>query len=567
MKNKWEFKPVPQDSTVNLLMEQIHLPKPLAVILAQRGVDDFSSAKTFFRPQLSMLHDPYLMKDMDRAVERIFQAIDKKENILVYGDYDVDGTTSVAMVYDFLKSFYPHVAYYVPDRYTEGYGISRQGVDFASDNDVSLVIALDCGIKALEQIRYAHSKTIDFIVCDHHLPGEELPAAVAVLDPKRRDCAYPYKDLSGCGVGFKLLQALADRLEWEEGKVYEYLDLVVVSIAADIVPMTGENRILSYYGLQKLKDSPRPGLESLLNVNQRTHPNISNIVFSIAPKINASGRLEHASKSIELLLETDAEKVKQFTSEIDEINSERKLTDGSITEKAIRLIREKKEEDRYSTVIYDSTWHKGVLGIVASRLTDTFYRPTLVLTDGKDGDITGSARSVSDFDIYAVIDRCADLLTRYGGHPFAAGLSMPKENLEEFKERFERLVKDRIRPIQRSPTLEIDTELNFSEITPSFLRILKQIRPFGPGNMTPLFYTSNLIGGELDKMGRDKKHLRLSLADPAVRKKFSAVAFGMGELLTDFKYRKFDVVYSIDENHWKGNCYLQLNIRDVRFKE
>ena len=567
MKNQWVIKPNSDVQILKSLMEEVKLPLPIAQILAQRGIDSYDSAKTFFRPDLAQLHDPFLMKDMDKAVARVKVAMEKKENILVYGDYDVDGTTAVAMMFDFLSSIYPHVSYYIPDRYTEGYGISFQGIDFAEDNEFSLIIALDCGIKANDKIAYANERNIDFIICDHHLPGEKLPEAVAVLDPKRNDCDYPFKELSGCGVGFKLIQAFLQKSGEDPEKAYEYLDLAVVSIAADIVPISGENRTLAYYGLKKLQNSPRPGLESLMGENQKDTLTISNIVFSIAPKINATGRLEHASQSVELLISDDSEKITAFASQINDLNTQRKETDGNVTVEAIEMIRKKGEEERFSTVVFDPNWHKGVLGIVASRLIDTFYRPTLVLTQGNENEITGSARSVKDFDIYEIIDNCSELLTKYGGHRFAAGLTMPIENLEAFKEKFEELVKEKIRPIQRKPSIEIDTEIPFSAITPYFIKVLNQMEPFGPENMTPIFLTQNLIGGEVKEMGKNGEHLRLSLWDETSAVKMPAVAFGMGEFSKDFQYRRFDAVYSIDENHWKGNTYLQLNLRDVRFKD
>jgi len=565
MRNQWVKKPTPELETVRLLMEEVKLPFPLAVILAQRGITSFDSARKFFRPELAHLHDPYQIKDMDKAVNRILKAVENQENILVYGDYDVDGTTAVALMYDFIKSIYPNVSYYIPDRYTEGYGISFQGVDFAEDNGFSLIIALDCGIKAVDKIDYANAKNIDFIICDHHLPGEKLPEAVAVLDPKRNDCSYPFKELSGCGVGFKLIQAIAKKLELDTSELDKYLDLLVVSIAADIVPIVGENRTMAYYGLKKIQESPRPGLKSLLGEKQIEKLNISNIVFSIAPKINATGRLKHASQSVELLIAEDETKISEFAVKINNLNDERKETDGQVTTEAIEMIQQNGEEDRYTTVVYDPSWHKGVLGIVASRLIETYYRPTLVLTKGNDGEITGSARSVKDFDIYEVIDSCSDLLTKYGGHRFAAGLTMPIENYETFKERFESLVKEKIRPIQRKPSLEIDTEIQFSNITAFFLKVLGQMEPFGPENMTPLFLTQNLIGGNIKEMGKNREHLRLTLVDGNIQ--MPAVAFNMGEFSKDFQYRRFDVVYSIEENHWKGNSYLQLNIRDVRFRD
>jgi single-stranded-DNA-specific exonuclease len=566
MNSQWVFKPKPEAPVLQELLNEVKLPLPLALILAQRGIETFDSAKNFFRPDLKYLHDPFLMKDMDKAVQRIQKAIEHNENILVYGDYDVDGTTAVALMYDFLKSIYSNVTYYIPDRYSEGYGISFQGIDFAHDNEISLIIALDCGIKAVDKVEYANQKNVDFIICDHHLPGEKLPGAVAVLDPKRADCDYPFKELSGCGVGFKLIQALSAHLNLDRNKPFEYLDLAAVSIAADIVPISGENRILAYYGIQKLKKSPRQGLAALLGEIRKETLNISNIVFSVAPKINATGRLEHASQSVELLISKNENQIKKFTTEINSLNLQRKEKDGKVTKEAIRQIRENKEEENYTTVVYHPEWHKGVLGIVASRLVENFYRPTLVLTEGNDGEITGSARSIKDFDIYEIIDNCSDLLTKYGGHRFAAGLTMKKENLPEFKEKFENLVKEKIRPVQRTPSIEIDAEISFNDIDKKFLNILRQMEPFGPENMTPLFLTKNLIGGEIKEMGKKSEHLRLLLMDNE-NNKFSAVAFGMGNLLKDFQYRHFDAVYSIEENHWKGNIYLQLNLRDVRFKD
>lgn len=565
MKNLWVLKPKPILSSIELLMKEVTLPYPLATILAERGVDTFEKAKNFFRPSLESLYNPYLMKDMDKAVERILKAIDTDQNILVYGDYDVDGTTAVAMMYDFLKSIYPNVSYYIPDRYSEGYGISTQGIDYADDNDFSLIVALDCGIKAVDKVSYAKQKNIDFIICDHHLAGEILPDAVAVLDPKRSDCDYPFKELSGCGVGFKLIQAIAEKLNIEKEIVFEYLDLAVVSIAADIVPIIDENRTLAHFGLEKLRNSPRIGLASLVGEEQRKRADISSIVFSIAPKINATGRLEHASQSVELLISKNPEKIKEFASEISTLNEARKEKDGNVTTEAIQQIKENLEEESFSTVVYNPLWHKGVLGIVASRLTDSYYRPTLVLTDSGDDEITGSARSVKDFDLYEIVDGCSDLLTKYGGHKFAAGLSLKKDNFPLLKARFEELVKEKIKPSQRQPSLEIDSELQFSEINERFRRLLKQFAPFGPENMTPLFLTKNLIGGKINEMGKEGEHLRLSLYDESSGLELPAVAFGMGKLKHDFGYRKFDAVYSIEENYWKGTTYLQLNIRDVRF--
>lgn len=564
MNSNWVIKPIPPSEIVDQLIEKVWLPKPLAIILAQREVVDFVKAKAFFRPELDSLHDPFLLKDMDKAVSRIQEALKNQEKILIYGDYDVDGTTSVAMMFSFLKSIYEQVDYYIPDRSTEGYGVSIKGIDYAKENGFTLIISLDCGIKAIEKVEYANENQIDFIICDHHLAGETLPSAYAVLDPKRADCTYPFKELSGCGVGFKLIQALVQILELDPKLPQEFLDFLVVSIAADIVPITGENRIFAHYGLEKLMKHPRMGLAGLMGELPRESLNISNIVFSIAPKINATGRLEHASQSVELLISDDEDQVKTFASQITEINDQRKETDGTVTEEAIELIKKNHEENHYSTVVYDPDWHKGVLGIVASRLTDTYYRPTLVLTNGNPGEITGSARSVKDFDIYEIIDACSDLLIRYGGHRFAAGLTMPVENFDAFKTKFEALVKEKIKPSQRIPTVEIDVEIDFEEIDDKFLRILKQMEPFGPENMTPVFLTTNLIGGDLKLMGKNNEHLRLTLQDENSLL-FNAVGFGMGKHAQDFERFHFDLVYTIEENFWKNKSYLQFNIRDVRF--
>lgn len=567
MKNQWVLKPKPSQNSIDLLVKEVTLPVTLAHILAQRNVDSFEKARDYFRPDLSQLHDPYLMKDMDKAVSRILTAIENEENILVYGDYDVDGTTAVAMMYDFLKSIYPRVAYYIPDRYTEGYGISFQGIDFAHDNGFSLIIALDCGIKAIDKVDYANEKGIDFIICDHHLPGEILPNAYAILDAKRIDCNYPFKELSGCGVGFKLIQALAKHFHIPDETVHQYLDLLAVSIAADIVPIVGENRILAHFGLNILRTSPRVGLESLIPKEQQSNLEISNIVFSVAPKINATGRLDHASQSVELLIAKDEVKIEQFSKQISSLNSQRKETDENVTEEAIEQIINNREENRYSTVVYKSDWHKGVLGIVASRLTETYYRPTLVFTDANEDEITGSARSVKDFDVYEIIDQCSDLLSRYGGHKFAAGMTLAKSNFEAFKERFEELVKANIKPSQRRPSIDIDAELDFSQIDARFLRLLKQFAPFGPENMTPIFLTKNLIAGNLFTMGKDGEHLKMVLRDEVSGIQFNAVGFKMGQFEDDFRYRTFDVVYSIEENVWRDRVTLQLNVRDVRFKD
>lgn len=568
MSARWLIKSEPEQEVVKILENEVRLPNVLAKVLAQRGVKSFDQAKEFFRPTLQMLHNPFLMKDMDKAVERILLAIENQEKIMVYGDYDVDGTTSVALMYSFLQKKYENIVFYIPDRYLEGYGVSKQGVDFAKENDVNLIIALDCGIKAIENIAYAKENNIDFIVCDHHLPGDELPDAVAVLDPKRQDCEYPYEGLSGCGVGFKLIQALSKDLDVNDEDLFAYLDLVCVSIAADIVPITGENRILAHHGIKTLNENPRLGLKMLIPSEQANQVNISKIVFSIAPKINAAGRIKHATDAVKLLISENELTARGYVSEINSLNSRRKDIDAEITEEAIQQIIDKEEQDKPATVVYNPKWHKGVIGIVASRLTDEFYRPTVVFTKGEDGFLVASVRSVREFDVYEALNQCSDLLERYGGHMYAAGLTMQEVNFPNFKRRFEQVVENTITKTQKIPTIEIDSELKFSEIDDRFVRILKQFEPFGPENMTPQFLTKNVLSaGDERTMGKDNNHLKLNVYSPGSRRVFTAVGFGFGELIKRVKKEPFDMVYTIQENVWQGKAHLQLNIKDIRFHE
>ncbi|MDO5656117.1 MAG: single-stranded-DNA-specific exonuclease RecJ [Flavobacteriaceae bacterium] len=568
MSIRWLLKPVPDAGVIDRLQSDLNLPSALTHILAQRGVSDFDDAKAFFRPNMANLHDPYLLKDMDKAVSRIKQAIQNEENIMIYGDYDVDGTTSVALMYLFLKSIYPNITYYIPDRYSEGYGISELGIDYAADNGVSLIIALDCGVKAVDKIDYANSKQVDFVICDHHLPGPVLPKAIAVLDPKRTDCSYPYKGLSGCGVGFKLVQALAAEFDISDEVVYSYLDLVVVSIAADIVPITGENRILAHFGLKVLNSNPRLGLSMLIPKESAGNLNISKIVFSIAPKINAAGRIKHASDAVKLLISENEMTARGYVSEINSLNTERKNIDAEITDAAITQIRENQEEDRFSTVVYNPEWHKGVIGIVASRLTEVYYRPTVVFTKGENGFLVASARSVREFDVHEALSECSDLLDRFGGHMYAAGLTMHEVNLPNFKRKFEQIVAKNITQTQRIPTIEIDTELRFSEINDKFIRLLKQFQPFGPENMAPQFLTKNVqFAGNDRLMGVDKQHLKIDVFHPDERRIFTAVGFGMGNWIKKIKSTPFDMVYSIEENIWQGKAHLQLLIKDIKFSD
>ncbi|MDO5509704.1 MAG: single-stranded-DNA-specific exonuclease RecJ [Weeksellaceae bacterium] len=566
MTNRWIMLPRPSEESISVLMEQVNLPRPLAILLAQRGVDDFEKARAFLRPSLDNLYDPFLMKDMDKAVDRIIQALEMEESILVYGDYDVDGTTSVAMMYHFLKSLNAKVSFYIPDRYTEGYGISTQGIDHAAENDISLIIALDCGVKAIDQTKYAAELGIDFVICDHHMPGEQLPPAVAILDPKREDCDYPYDGLSGCGVGFKLIQALCTELGIDQERAMEYLDLVCVSTAADIVPINDENRILAYYGLEIINSNPRLGIQLMIPEENKGYINISRIVFSIAPKINAAGRIQHAHDAVNLLLVENKLTGRQFLSDINQLNTQRKNIDSEITKSALTQLQQAQDDSSYSTVVYDPSWHKGVIGIVASRLTEFYYRPTVVFTKGENGTLVASVRSVKDFDVYEALCECEELLDKFGGHMYAAGLSMPERNLPNFRRKFENSVRNRITESQRIPSIEIDTEIDFDVITPRFLKLLKLLEPFGPCNLTPHFLTKNLqnYGGERT-MGKQHEHIRLNLFCPKTRKTFTAVGFGFGQYLRDFQKYTFDLVYVIEENIWQGKSHTQLQIRDVRF--
>lgn len=569
MEKRWLLKKQGSKQDNEKLANELNIEPILANLLTQRGVKTFDQAKAFFRPELGDLYDPFLMKDMNLAVERIREAIKRGENILIYGDYDVDGTTSVALVYSFLKEFYNNVGYYVPDRYSEGYGVSFQGVDYAHKNSYALVIALDCGIKANDKIDYARENGIDFIVCDHHYPGAEIPNAVAVLDPKRPDCDYPFEDLSGCGVGFKLIQAYAQKNDIDFERLVPYLDLVVVSIASDIVTIVDENRILAHYGLIQLNKDPREGLKSIISLGGLTEKDIAveDIVFKIGPRINAAGRMESADKAVELLLADNERSAKIAANSVNFFNDARKNIDRTITQDALSVLSKEKElSNRKSTVLYNSKWHKGVVGIVASRLIETHYRPTIVLT-ASNGLATGSARSVVGFDIYQAIESCSDLLENFGGHMYAAGLTLKIEKVPEFIDRFEKIVCETIRDEQLIPQVEIDGRLNLNQVNAKFYRILKQFRPFGPGNMAPVFVAKNVAdNGEGRIVGLTKEHLKLSLIqenDPF--NNYSAIAFQQANL---FEYIQsgdfFDICFSIDENSYRGVRNLQLNIKDIK---
>lgn len=561
---RWTLKPKPNPETVKSLADSLQIDAPIASLLVQRGIENFEDAKSFFRPSLDHLHDPYLMKDMDKAVVRIEQAFANNENILVYGDYDVDGTTSVALMSSYLKTKTPLVATYIPDRYGEGYGVSYQGIDFAEDNDFSLIIALDCGVKAVDKVAYAKQKSIDFIICDHHRPGATVPDAVAVLDPKQADCNYPYKELCGCGVGFKLIQALAEKDGQTINDLLPYLDLVATAIGADIVPITGENRVLAYHGLKVVNQKSRAGFRAIINQLKKDTLTITDVVFTIAPRINAAGRMKHGQYAVDLLTEIDFDTAVTYAEEIEAFNSDRRETDKTITVEALAQIIENKEEQRLTSVVYQEDWHKGVIGIVASRLIETYYRPTLVFT--KSGDkLAASARSVSGFDVYNALEACSEHIEQFGGHMYAAGLTLKEENYEAFKQAFEDEVSKTIDKNLLTPEIKIDTTLELSAIDDRFWRIIKQFAPFGPGNMTPIFMSEDLKDTGYGKcVGEDDKHIRCTVTQSG-REKFVCIGFNLGDKLNLIKDRKrFKAVYSVDENHWQGNVSLQLKLRDLK---
>ena len=561
---RWTIKSKPEKEKVQKLQSDLNVDELIATLLFQRGVENYEQAKTFFRPSLDDLHNPYLMKDMDKAVARIENAIEKGENILVFGDYDVDGTTAVSLVSSYLRSYYPNVATYIPDRYDEGYGISYKGIDFADDNEFTLIIALDCGIKSVEHIAYANDKNIDFIICDHHRPGDRLPEAVAVLDPKREDCSYPYDELCGCGVGFKLVQALAQNRNQTIDDLLVYLDLVATAIAADIVPITGENRILAKFGLEVINSNPRPGIKALIqNVKKKTLT-ITDVVFIIAPRINAAGRIKHGNEAVALLTEYDLDQAEQFASEIEQYNSDRKDLDKQITHEALAQIIENEEQQKFTTVVYSENWHKGVIGIVASRLTETYYRPTIVFT--KSGDkLAASARSVKDFDVYNALEACAEHLEQFGGHMYAAGMTLKEENYGAFKEAFERIVEQTIHPDLLLPEIAIDAEINLTDINEKLVRLLNQFEPFGPQNMTPVFLTKGIKDTGFAKgIGQNEEHLKLFVKQNG-SVGFGTIGFNLGNKLELVKNQNlFDSVYCIDENEFNGNVTVQLRLKDLK---
>jgi single-stranded-DNA-specific exonuclease len=570
MINKWIYQSLneQQKEIQKKLADELSISPILAQLLVQREIYTFEDARSFFRPDLAELHDPFLMADMDKAVDRLTAAMQNNEKILIYGDYDVDGTTSVSLVYKFLKQFYSNVGFYIPDRYNEGYGISIQGIDFAAENNFKLVIALDCGIKAIEKVKYANNVKVDFIICDHHTPDAVLPPAIAVLDPKRIDCHYPYKHLSGCGVGFKLMQAFCKVNNIDLAQLTSLLDLAALSIASDIVPITGENRILAYFGLKQMNTNPSVGVKSILEVCglEDKEISISDIVFKIGPRINASGRMKLASEAVELLVTSNPSFAKEKSGTINEYNNDRKDLDKNITDEAIQLIASDEIfKSRKSIVVYKPDWHKGVIGIVASRLSEEYYKPSIVLTKSN-GMASGSARSVPGFDIYKAIDSCRDLLQNFGGHMYAAGLTMLEENIPTFTERFEQFVSENILEEQTYPQIDIDAELEFKDITPKFFRVLKQFGPFGPGNMKPVFVSKKVFDyGTSRLVGKDQEHLKLELVDSSSENVMNGIAFRMYEYNDHLKaLNPLDICYTLEENVFNGNTSIQLMIRDIK---
>jgi single-stranded-DNA-specific exonuclease len=561
---RWTLKPKPSPDKTQHLVDELKVDELVATLLVQRGIETFDDARQFFRPSLTDLHNPHLMKDMDKAVSRIEKAIENGENILVFGDYDVDGTTAVSLMSSYLRSFYPNVATYIPDRYDEGYGISYKGIDFADDNGFSLIIALDCGIKSIEHVTYANVKKIDFIICDHHRPGETLPEAIAVLDPKRDDCSYPYDELCGCGVGFKLIQALAENRNQTITDLIPYLDLVATAIAADIVPITGENRVLAKFGLEVINSNPRPGIKALIQNVKKKVLTITDVVFIIAPRINAAGRIKHGNDAVALLTEYDLDQAEFFASEIEQHNSDRKELDKQITFEALSQIEENNEEEKFTTVVYNENWHKGVIGIVASRLTETYYRPTIVFT--KSGDkLAASARSVKGFDVYKALEACAEHLEQFGGHMYAAGMTLKEENYLAFKEAFEKEVEKTIHPDLLIPEISIDAEIELSDISEKLIRILNQFEPFGPQNMTPVFMSKNVKDTGYGKtIGQKDEHLKLFVKQNN-SEGFGAIGFGLGNTLELTKNQNpFEIAYCIDENEFNGKVTIQLRLKDLR---
>lgn len=571
MEINWKIKELTleEQATAERLSNELEISPVAGRLLASRGIRTAAEARSYIRPSLDSLHDPFLMRDMGAAVDRLCRAIDNHERIMVYGDYDVDGTTAVALMYSFLRTQTDNLIYYIPDRYTEGYGISTKGIDTAKEKGCTLVIALDCGIKAVDKMDYANNLGVDFIVCDHHTPGDVTPRAVAVLNMKRADCLYPFKELSGCGVGFKLVQAYAQRRGIDPQEIYKLLPLLAMSIASDIVPVTGENRILAFYGLRAINAFPSVGVQAIMKVAgiEGKTINMSDLVYKFGPRINAAGRIKSGAEAVRLLITDDAEAALQFAQDIDSYNQDRRDFDSKTTDEALeQLQKDPMNAERFTTVVYSPDWHKGVVGIAASRLTETYYRPTIVLTAGEDDIISGSARSVSDFDIYTAIDSCRDLLTNFGGHKFAAGLSMHKADLPEFKRRFEEFVAAHITPEQRQPTLEIEAEVELSDMNWKMYKILQCLEPFGPGNERPLFLCRNLINNRNTRAVSEGKHLHLDLTDRIVA--MDGIAFGQGDKAEHLQNGLgVDVCFYLEENSYRGRTTLQMNAQDIKLNE
>ena len=562
---RWSPLPLQNEQKAKALQQEIGVPYEIACLLLQRGIEDFDTAKSFFRPELSDLLDPFLMLGMQEAVDRIFQAIEKDEKIMVFGDYDVDGTTAVALVYSFLNKSHTNCIYYIPDRYEEGYGVSTQGIDYAKANNVNLIIALDCGIKAVDKVAYAQTLGIDFIICDHHLPGSQLPEAIAILDPKQADCPYPFKDLCGCGIGFKLIHALTLYIGGTINDIIDYMDLVAMAIAADIVPMKGENMILTHFGIKQIQENPRVGIRSFVGQLKRKL-NVSDLVFIIAPRINGAGRIKHGSHAVALLLSEDIEEALSRSRAIELYNSERKELDQKITLQALDQIKQNEEESFYSTVVFQPDWHKGVIGIVASRLIETYYRPTVVFA-ASGNYYTASVRSVKGVDVYQILEACKEHIVQFGGHRYAAGLTIKPESYLSFKKAFEWAVAEVIEPEQRIPSTAFDLELSLDKITPKLYRIMSQMAPFGPGNMRPVFLTKDCLdGGKTKAVGEDQSHLKLEVTDDS-KTTLEGIGFGMANHISRIKGRDpFQILYTVEENEFRGVKSLQLKLKDLKFE-
>ncbi|WOC51633.1 single-stranded-DNA-specific exonuclease RecJ [Bergeyella porcorum] len=570
MMQKWIYKPEPDEDIVDGLSTSLGFGTLESKILVLRDIDNYQKAREFFKPKLDDIHNPFLMADMQKAVERIATAIENGEKILVYGDYDVDGTTAVSLMYLYLSKIVEkkYLDFYIPDRNSEGYGISKEGIDFASENGFSLIIALDCDIKAIDKIEYAKTLGIDFTICDHHLPGEEIPKAVAVLDPKRKDCRYPFKELSGCGVGFKLCQGLNTIYKIPETELHELTDLLAISIAADIVSMTGENRVLAKMGLKTLRKTRNLGLRLLIPEDKLATYEISNIVFEIAPKINAAGRISHGKAAVELMVSDNLKHAHQIVNNIVDLNDSRRELDSTSTTEALEQVIATHQINNATTVVYGPDWNKGVIGIVASRLTETHYKPTLVFTDGNNGELVASARSVSDFDVHQALELCSEYFTKFGGHPAAAGLSMEKDNFEAFKKKFEEVVASSIQEHQKTPSITIDADVEIENLNKDFFNFHRKLAPFGPHNMKPVLVLKNQkVSGYVKQMGKEGNHIKFYLHNPINNRNIECVGFKLGKHIEDFKTKAFDIAFTAEENHWKGNITYYLNIRDVIFRD